>query len=142
MTLTLNGTRTRLSRSVESNRTVLTPHLTQIDYWITTNSPGHEIAPFSDVMRHYVDATGHPPVLPEFASGFWQCKNRYRNQTEFLDIAEGYLNRSLPLSVLVIDYYHWIYLGTQMLMMCLYADPYLQGTGHSTPPAGRTPRRW
>lgn len=54
---------------------------------------------------------GHPPVLPEFASGFWQCKNRYRNQTELLDIAQGYLNRSLPLSVIVVDYYHWVHFG-------------------------------
>lgn len=54
---------------------------------------------------------GHPPVLPEFASGYWQCKNRYRNQTEVLGIAQGYLNRSLPISVIVVDYLHWIYLG-------------------------------
>jgi len=55
---------------------------------------------------------GHPPVLPEFASGFWQCKNRYRNQSELLDIAQGYLDRSLPISVIVVDYLHWDYYGT------------------------------
>ena len=31
------------------------------------------------------DLTGHPPILPEWATGFWQCKLRYRTQDELLD---------------------------------------------------------
>lgn len=58
-----------------------------------------------------MDATGHAPLLPYFASGFWQSKNRYRNQTEVLDVAQGYLSRGLPLSVVVIDYFHWVNFG-------------------------------
>jgi alpha-glucosidase (family GH31 glycosyl hydrolase) len=42
---------------------------------------------------------------------FWQCKLRYRNQTELQDIADGYVSRSLPLSVIVIDFYHWVHFG-------------------------------
>jgi alpha-D-xyloside xylohydrolase len=46
-------------------------------------------------------------MLPEWAAGFWQCKLRYRNQDEVLEVAREFKRRSLPLSVLVIDYFHW-----------------------------------
>jgi hypothetical protein len=35
----------------------------------------------------------------------------YRNQTELLDIVKGFVNRGLPISVINVDYYHWINFG-------------------------------
>ena len=58
-------------------------------------------------MSGYTNATGHSPVWPEWASGFWQSKNRYRNQTEILDVARHYRALGLPLTVIAIDYYSW-----------------------------------
>ena len=49
----------------------------QIDYWVTAADTPAEI------MRHYVDVTGHAPILPEFASGFWQTKLRYEPRIKF-----------------------------------------------------------
>ncbi len=46
-------------------------------------------------------------MLPEWASGFWQCKLRYKTQDELLNVAREYKRRGLPLSVIVIDYFHW-----------------------------------
>ena len=46
-------------------------------------------------------------MLPEWASGFWQCKLRYKTQDELLGVAREYKRRGLPLSVIVIDYFHW-----------------------------------
>lgn len=74
---------------------------TQLDYWVTTGDG------YRDILRHYADATGHAPRLPEFAAGFWQSKLRYRTQEEVLDVAREYRRRGLPLSVIVIDYFHW-----------------------------------
>lgn len=77
----------------------------QLDFWVTT-TPANMTAgtsPYAPLMHRYVDVTGHPPPMPHFASGFWQSKNRYRNQSQVLDIARGYVTRSLPLSVIVID---------------------------------------
>ncbi len=76
----------------------------QWDYWITAGEPG-------DVLRNYAEATGKPPMLPEWASGFWQCKLRYKNQEEVLAVAREFKRRNLPLSVVVIDYFHWSKLG-------------------------------
>ncbi len=77
----------------------------QIDYWITAGDTPAEI------MEHYVDATGHAPLLPEFASGFWQCKLRYATQDELLSVAREQKQRGLPLSVIVIDFFHWTVQG-------------------------------
>jgi alpha-D-xyloside xylohydrolase len=73
----------------------------QFDYWITA---ADELA---GVLRNYADVTGKPPELPEWASGFWQCKLRYRTQEEVLRVAREFKRRDLPVSVLVIDYFHW-----------------------------------
>lgn len=77
----------------------------QLDYWVTAGDTPAEI------MSHYADATGHAPMLPEWASGFWQSKLRYKTQEELLDVAREYRRRELPLSVIVIDFFHWPRMG-------------------------------
>jgi len=77
----------------------------QIDYWVTTGPDP------AAIMRHYADATGRPPMLPEWASGFWQSKLRYRTQRELLEVAREHCRRGLPLSVIVTDFFHWSHLG-------------------------------
>ena len=79
--------------------------LRQVDYWITAASTP------SEIVERYVQLTGTPPMLPEWASGFWQCKLRYRTQDELLEVAREYRRRNLPLSVMVIDYFHWSLMG-------------------------------
>jgi alpha-D-xyloside xylohydrolase len=77
----------------------------QIDYWVTTG-PGP-----AAILGNYADATGHPPMLPEWAAGFWQSKLRYRTQEELLEVAREHGRRGLPLSVIVVDFFHWTHLG-------------------------------
>lgn len=73
----------------------------QLDYWITAGDTPAEIS------EAYARVTGTPPMMPEYAMGFWQCKLRYRNQEELLTVAREYKGRQLPLSVIVIDFFHW-----------------------------------
>jgi alpha-D-xyloside xylohydrolase len=72
-----------------------------LDYWIVAGETPEEI------LRSYVSATGMPPMLPEWATGFWQCKLRYRSQSEILQVARDHKQRGLPLSCIVIDFFHW-----------------------------------
>lgn len=55
----------------------------------------------------YLNVTGHAPVFPRWASGYWQSKNRYRNRTQLLDVVGGFKRRGLNLSLIAIDYYNW-----------------------------------
>jgi alpha-D-xyloside xylohydrolase len=89
----------------------------QLDYWITIGATP------ADVMEHYADATGHAPVFPEWAAGFWQSKLRYRTQEELLSVAREYKQRGLPLSVIVIDFFHWTKQGDWRFDPQLWPDP-------------------
>jgi alpha-D-xyloside xylohydrolase len=73
----------------------------QWDYWVTAADEP------AGILRQYGEIAGRPPMLPGWASGFWQCKLRYKTQDELLGIAREYRQRGLPLSVIVIDYFHW-----------------------------------
>lgn len=73
----------------------------QLDYWITAgDSP-------AEIEKAYAHATGLTPMMPEYGMGFWQCKLRYYNEEQVLDIARGYKERGITPDILVIDYYHW-----------------------------------
>jgi alpha-D-xyloside xylohydrolase len=77
----------------------------QVDYWVTAaDTPG-------EIMANYADATGHAPTFPAWAAGFWQCKLRYKTQDELLEVAREYKRRGLPISVIVIDFFHWTMMG-------------------------------
>ena len=77
----------------------------KMDYWITAgNSP-------SQIEEQFACCTGKSPMMPEYGLGFWQCKLRYYNQKQVIDVAKEYKKRNIPVDVLVIDYYHWPYCG-------------------------------
>lgn len=100
------------------NHTVWTARVAEeMDYWITA---GDSVA---QVTRQYASATGTPPPAPEFISGLWQCKLRYRNQQEVLEVAREYHRRHLPLSVMVIDFFHWPNQGTWCFDPVDWPDP-------------------
>lgn len=72
-----------------------------LDYWIVCGDSPREI------LSAYVKATGMPPAFPDWASGFWQCKLRYKTQDEMLRVARDHKQHGLPLSCIVIDFFHW-----------------------------------
>ena len=93
-----------------------------VDIWITTH-PADSVAPMASILGAYADAVGHAPPMPYAASGFWQSKNRYRNQTQLLDVVAGHIERALPLSVIVVDYLTWRVLGDDTLTSECWPDP-------------------
>ena len=96
----------------------------QLDMWITTTAADSTAAtPYPELMSHFADVTGHSNPLPHYASGFWQSKDRYRTQDEFLDAARGYHNRSIPVSVIVIDYLHWPVFGDWTFTEVCWPEP-------------------
>lgn len=77
----------------------------KMDYWITAGSSP------SQIEEQFACCTGKSPMMPEYGLGFWQCKLRYYNQKQVIDVAKEYKKRNIPVDVLVIDYYHWPYCG-------------------------------
>ena len=89
----------------------------QMDYWITAGDTPAEIE------EAYANAAGKPPMMPEYGTGFWQCKLRYQTQEELLGIAREYKKRNLPLSVIVIDFFHWPHQGDWCFDPEYWPDP-------------------
>ncbi|MCY6379625.1 glycoside hydrolase family 31 protein [Hoeflea prorocentri] len=101
-----------------SNITRWTAEATRcLDYWITAGDNDRE------VLSAYHKVTGHSPVLPQWATGFWQCKLRYRTQEELLNVAHEYKRRGLPLSCIVIDFFHWTRQGDWKFDPAEWPDP-------------------
>lgn len=73
-----------------------------IDFWLTT-TPGNPVYaadtphPFLPILAQYADAVGYAPPMPAFAAGFIASKDRYRNQTQFMEVAKGYVDRGIPI---------------------------------------------
>jgi alpha-D-xyloside xylohydrolase len=59
------------------------------------------------VIHEYRNLTGHTPMLPKWAYGFFQSKDRYVSQDEILGIAHRYREEHIPLDAIVQDWYWW-----------------------------------
>ena len=77
----------------------------QMDYWICAGD-----AP-AQIVEAFGDVAGKAPMMPDYGTGFWQCKLRYQTQEELLEVAREYKRRNIPVSVIVIDYFHWPHQG-------------------------------
>jgi alpha-D-xyloside xylohydrolase len=93
-----------------------------LDFWVSVAAPD-QATPYPSLSGQLVAAIGRPSDLPDFATGFWQCKLRYRSQAELLAAAQGYINRSLPISVIVIDFLHWDHFGDWQFNRNCWPDP-------------------
>ena len=89
----------------------------KLDYWITAGD-----AP-TEIEEAYANATGKVPMMPDYAMGFWQCKLRYQTQEELLEVAREYKRRGLPISVIVVDYFHWPCQGEWKFDPVYWPDP-------------------
>ena len=57
-----------------------------------------------DIQSKYCELTGHAILLPRWAFGLIQSKNRYRSMQELMMIAKRYREKGIPLDCLVIDW--------------------------------------
>ena len=100
------------------NRTCWTAQSSrQLDYLVMTGTTP------AAIMERYADCTGRSPMMPEWAAGFWQCRLRYETQEELLAVAREHTRRGLPISVIVIDYFHWTKMGDWKFDPKCWPDP-------------------
>lgn len=73
----------------------------QIDYYfISGESP-------DEVISGYRTVTGKAPLMPRWAMGFWQSRQRYTTQEELLEVAREYRRREIPFDNIVLDWQYW-----------------------------------
>ena len=59
------------------------------------------------VIANYRQLTRVEPLLPRWAFGYWQSKERYKTQQETKNIAQRYRKERIPIDVIVQDWELW-----------------------------------
>jgi alpha-D-xyloside xylohydrolase len=59
------------------------------------------------VIAGYRALTGKAELLPRWAYGFWQSRERYETQDQLVGVVEEYRRRGLPLDNIVQDWFYW-----------------------------------
>ena len=62
---------------------------------------------FDQIVHEIRVLTGHSPMLPKWAFGYIQSKERYMTQDELVSIVSEYRRRELPLDGIVLDWKSW-----------------------------------
>ncbi len=73
----------------------------QIDYYFIH---GNNI---DGVISGYRTLTGKAPIMPKWALGYWQSRERYKSQTELLDVVKEYRKENIPIDNIVLDWSYW-----------------------------------
>lgn len=60
-----------------------------------------------NVIGGYRHLTGQAPMMPKWAYGFWQSRQRYETQQQLLDTVKEYRKRGWPLDNIVQDWFYW-----------------------------------
>jgi alpha-D-xyloside xylohydrolase len=60
-----------------------------------------------EVISGYRTLTGKAMLMPKWAMGFWQSRERYKTQEELLDAVKGFRDRKIPLDNIVLDWQYW-----------------------------------
>ncbi len=72
-----------------------------VDYWFIAGTSQ------DDVISGYRELTGKAVMLPKWAYGFWQSRQRYTNQKELVDVVAEYRKRKIPIDNIVLDWFYW-----------------------------------
>ncbi len=61
----------------------------------------------SDIIRCYHKITGMPSMLPRWAFGYIQSKERYKTGAELEDIVSTFRSKDIPIDCIVQDWFSW-----------------------------------
>lgn len=87
-------------RAVDNTTTFLSMVAQGLDYTVFAGSA-------DEVIATYRTLTGPVPPMPDWAFGFIQCRERYDTQAELLENAHGFIDRDIPVSLIVQDWQWW-----------------------------------
>lgn len=73
----------------------------QIDYYFINGKNA------DDVISGYRAITGTAQVMPKWAMGFWQSRERYRTQDEIVGTLNEFRRRQIPIDNIVLDWNYW-----------------------------------
>jgi len=92
----------KLSWKLSDNETTFrSPNAKSLDYVVFSGKDA------DDVIAHYRSLSGNVPMLPLWAFGFWQCRERYASGMDLVSAIKEFRKRDLPVDVIVQDWQYW-----------------------------------
>lgn len=73
----------------------------EINYYFITGSS------MDEVISGYRNITGKAPIMPSWAMGFWQSRERYKTQDEIVGTLAEFRKRQIPIDNIVLDWFYW-----------------------------------
>ena len=73
----------------------------QIDYYFIYGDD------MDDVISGYRTITGKASIMPKWALGYWQSREKYNTADEVLSTFTEFRRRGIPIDNIVIDWLHW-----------------------------------
>ena len=73
----------------------------QMDYYFVAGTT------MDEVVSGYRTLTGKAPVMPRWAMGYWQSRERYKTQDELLSTLGEFRSRQIPIDNIVLDWFYW-----------------------------------
>ncbi len=91
----------------------------EIDYYFVRGNSADE------VVSGYRKLTGKATIVPKWAMGFWQSRQRYQTADEILNTVKTFREKHIPLDNIVLDWHYWPTdgWGTQTFDSIRFADP-------------------
>jgi alpha-D-xyloside xylohydrolase len=73
----------------------------KLDYYFVYGSTTDE------VIKGYRTLTGKSQIMPKWAMGYWQSRERYKTQDEILNNLKEFRTRKIPIDNIVLDWNYW-----------------------------------
>lgn len=87
---------------IDQNALALTSEMgDQIDYYFIRGNN------LDEVISGYRKLTGKAQIMPKWAMGYWQSRERYKTADELIDVVQEYRRRNIPLDNIVLDWSYW-----------------------------------
>ena len=59
------------------------------------------------IISGYRLLTGKAPIVPKWALGFWQSRERYKTENEIISTVQEFRKRKIPIDNIVLDWQYW-----------------------------------
>jgi alpha-D-xyloside xylohydrolase len=73
----------------------------KLDYYFVYGNNADE------VIKGYRTLTGKSQIMPKWAMGYWQSRERYKTQDEILSNLKEFRKRKIPIDNIVLDWNYW-----------------------------------
>ncbi len=91
-----------LSWKLKENTTTFRSPVTKMIDYVVFYGPSAD-----EVIASYRNLSGNAPLLPKWAYGFWQCRERYSSGNQLVETVKEFRKRNLPMDVIVQDWQYW-----------------------------------